>query len=127
MRRWVLVFLLIVMPFQMVWGAAATYCEHEKQGATHFGHHEHKHHGSEQSDHGVAGVHADCGTCHLGNAASIPAVLVLVAAALPTAPVEYLQPRYASCVPPGLERPQRCSASHAVRFGSGAASVSLTS
>jgi hypothetical protein len=120
MRRWLLVFLLIVMPFQMVWGAAATYCAHEKQAAVmHFGHHEHKHHGADQADKAGANVHADCGSCHLGNPASVPAALAVAVPPPAADPVEYRQPRYASRIPPGLERPQKWPDSNAVRFGSG--------
>jgi hypothetical protein len=45
MRRWVFAFLLFVVPFQLVWGAAAPYCAHETSVSAkkHFGHHEHKH------------------------------------------------------------------------------------
>lgn len=45
MRRWVFAFLLFVVPFQLVWGAAAPYCAHEAgiSAKKHFGHHEHKH------------------------------------------------------------------------------------
>lgn len=45
MRRWVFAFLLFVVPFQLVWGAAAPYCAHEAAASAkkHFGHHEHKH------------------------------------------------------------------------------------
>ena len=45
MRRWLFIFLLLVLPFQMVWAAAAPYCAHEVNPSAkkHFGHHEHKH------------------------------------------------------------------------------------
>lgn len=67
--------MLVLLPFQFVWGAAAGYCQHE-EGATavHFGHHAHKHQGkvvklSGQSSTDRASVadsdDYDCGYCHL--------------------------------------------------------------
>jgi len=37
--------LLLVLPFQMIWAAAAPYCAHETNtsASKHFGHHEHRH------------------------------------------------------------------------------------
>lgn len=44
MRRWFMLFMLIVLPLQFTSAAAATYCRHESSGlAKHFGHHEHRH------------------------------------------------------------------------------------
>lgn len=44
MRRWLLTFLLVLLPLQFVWGAAAPYCKHEESPAVqHVGHHEHRH------------------------------------------------------------------------------------
>ena len=37
-------FLLIVLPLQISWAVAATYCQHETGSTQHFGHHDHKHH-----------------------------------------------------------------------------------
>lgn len=76
MQRIVLVFLLLLLPVQWTWAAAASICRHESSiHANHFGHHEHRHDhpagviGSvdlsddtqQQSD---SSVHADCATCH---------------------------------------------------------------
>lgn len=75
MHRWLLVLLLVVMPVQFVWAAAAPYCGHEtsESASKHFGHHFHKHQGSTTSDAskaGGAGVlggdDVDCVLCHLG-------------------------------------------------------------
>ena len=80
MRRWLILVLLTVLPFQFATAAAASYCRHEAGLAKHFGHHEHQH--------GAAGDHAsafkapdgdshkstgansdpDCEYCHLGAA-----------------------------------------------------------
>src|SRR6218665_1153099 len=79
MQRIVLVFLLLLLPVQWTWAAAASICRHESGiHAQHFGHHEHRHDhqagttasanspdlAKAQNDSGAGGVHADCGTCH---------------------------------------------------------------
>ena len=78
--RWVsralIIFMLMLLPFQFVWGAAAGYCAHEQGAAVkHFGHHVHKHPGkllkaSDQSSpdkKAFAGDDdSDCASCHLG-------------------------------------------------------------
>lgn len=47
MRRWFSILLLVLLPIQFSWAAAAAYCEHESGArADHFGHHEHDHQGS---------------------------------------------------------------------------------
>jgi hypothetical protein len=67
--------MLALLPFQLVWGAAASYCQHE-QGSSiqHFGHHVHKHQGKalKTSGQGTADGKSligdddpDCATCHL--------------------------------------------------------------
>ncbi len=44
MRRWLTVFLLILLPLQLSWAVAATYCAHEADpAASHVGHHQHRH------------------------------------------------------------------------------------
>lgn len=44
LRRFILLCLVFVLPFQMAWAAAGAYCEHEQgQAAHHFGHHDHVH------------------------------------------------------------------------------------
>ncbi|UXH77394.1 cobalt-zinc-cadmium resistance protein [Roseateles amylovorans] len=96
MRRWIHVFLLLVLPLQFSWGVAATYCQHEASPrAAHFGHHTHQHRDSgvdatsktsaktsDPSDktskvngHADGSVKltklsadGDCGTCHFGSA-----------------------------------------------------------
>ena len=74
MRRWVLMVMLLVLPFQLVWGAAAPYCAHEASASVdpHFGHHEHQHGadapGDASSEHSASklpgGNDLDCGLCH---------------------------------------------------------------
>jgi hypothetical protein len=71
MRRFVLVFMMVLLPLQWSWAAAASVCEHES-GKAHFGHHEHQHGGTGSSgqadadvDHGddSLGDHPDCQAC----------------------------------------------------------------
>ncbi len=73
MRRWFAVLLLMLLPLQAVWAAAAPYCAHEEDPATmHVGHHSHEHQGAQQDDNGSeapAGSHADCHVCHGAGAA----------------------------------------------------------
>lgn len=87
MRRLLLVFLLVLMPMQMLWSAAANYCQHETphsdshssvSRSAHFGHHLHLHSPSHEdigSAHGMGGgIHAtapdlDCHTCHSSSTA----------------------------------------------------------
>lgn len=83
MRRWLSLLLLVLLPLQFTWGAAAAYCGHETaREARHVGHHVHAHgDGAQQaqSDKSApAGQDADktqaktkvaldedCGVCHL--------------------------------------------------------------
>ena len=76
MRRWLSIFLLIVLPLQISWAEAATYCQHETGSATHFGHHDHKHQtdDSEKLAKGsISDVDNDCGVCHAGCIAALTA------------------------------------------------------
>jgi hypothetical protein len=50
MRRWLTVFLLILLPLQLSWAVAATYCAHETDPkVNHIGHHEHRHDKAEKA------------------------------------------------------------------------------
>jgi hypothetical protein len=75
MKRLLIILMLIVVPLQLSWAAAAAYCEHESQPKTvHFGHHEHKHIASAaeiKSDvsKSAAAIDGDCTSCHLGGIA----------------------------------------------------------
>ena len=80
MRRWLTILMLLVLPGQFAWSAAAAYCQHEQVPAkAHIGHHVHEHEapgdsGSQASD--ESGDHLaskagnfvgdnDCGYCNL--------------------------------------------------------------
>lgn len=84
MRRWLLIFLLLLLPFQFSWAASAAYCQHERDlQARHWGHHEHpSESGSEnnaraddtQKSPGTQpnAVLGDCAVCHLGHTQHMP-------------------------------------------------------
>jgi cytochrome c5 len=113
MRRWLLVLLLLVLPLQFAWAAAAPYCAHEATPAAskHPGHHQHVHQGGSDvakagdDGNGIGTDHTDCASCHAGAAATLPPP----AAGLATAPRDVLreQPlaRYRSHTPAGPECP----------------------
>jgi len=79
MRRYLILFLLVLMPLQFSWAAAGAYCGHEAgEKAQHFGHHPHQHaSGDKSSDVGTGkvekqkGSHPDCSACHAGVVALI--------------------------------------------------------
>lgn len=90
MRRFIIILMLSLLPFQFVWAAAASYCQHEQSaGTSHFGHHFHKHHGkllkssaesSPDKKLNVADDDLDCACCHLACLSpvvqALPSVLV---------------------------------------------------
>lgn len=94
MRRWLTILLLVFLPLQFSWTAAAAYCQHEQaSGSGHFGHHEHKHaastaskadaapdaaHGDDSDDSAPApgAQHTDCAFCHLSVAKSFGSLAV---------------------------------------------------
>jgi hypothetical protein len=74
MRRWLSIFLLIVLPLQISWAVAATYCQHETGSTKHFGHHDHKHQaedGEKLAKGSVSDVDNDCAVCHAGCVAAL--------------------------------------------------------
>ena len=114
MRRTLLICLMMLLPFQWVWAAAASACTHEAEvSATHFGHHAHEHvvgkvNAVADADQGLPGAdHADCGVCHLW------AAKACVSASLQPCPECGPEPGsaaafdYDSHVPSGPERPDR--------------------
>ena len=127
MRRWLVVFLLLVLPLQFAWAAAAPYCAHETAAAAskHPGHHQHVHQdGSEAAnaddEGGGAGVkHTDCASCHAGCAATLPLSATALAAAPRDGVGEHSPPRYRSHTPWGPERPDIVELTPAARLGGG--------
>lgn len=84
MSRWVIVFMLALLPLQFSWAAAASYCLHERAPSKvqHLGHHEHQHQvddaraqPTKAGDSGMDIPDADCCLCHgLGIAVTYRAV-----------------------------------------------------
>ncbi|MCK6374823.1 MAG: hypothetical protein L6Q69_12050 [Zoogloea sp.] len=134
MRHWVLAFLLLVVPFQLVWGSAAPYCAHEASASAkkHFGHHEHKHQAggevvSATDDAGDAtgAFHVDCDSCHLSCSAFFPAASPAVETLPDGDAMRLPEPRYESHIPASALRPDRAHATPAARFGGDVVLVSL--
>lgn len=80
MRRFLMIFLLVLMPLQLSWAAMASYCQHESGvAAKHVGHHEHQHKAqSDQPDEGktksLGTIDGDCGFCHASCATIVSAL-----------------------------------------------------
>lgn len=71
MRRYVLVFLMLVLPLQWSWAAVVSTCLHEPGDVQHLGHHaqEHVHasadlHGDDADGADGACLDSDCASCH---------------------------------------------------------------
>lgn len=89
MHKALVIFLLVLLPVQFVWGAAAVYCQHEQGNeVSHFGHHLHKHQGkvtksvdgSSDKTKLVSGEDVDCVSCHLSCAPVVSDVRLRVLA-----------------------------------------------
>jgi hypothetical protein len=112
MRRLFFIFLLVIVPFQLSWGAAAVYCKHESNPvAAHFGHHRHKHAASsEESKSSPAKLQfadTDCAVCQLAGIGFAPTSESSQSAALTSVDAETeLKPLGASICPSPPERPQ---------------------
>ena len=116
MRRFVLICMVLLLPVQWTWAAAAAYCTHETGAAVqHVGHHEHKH----QADRGDQGgkkaaanatVDDDCSVCHLSG------LQCLGPSTAPAPVVQTTPPKldhgvfFSSHIPSGPERPDRSRA-----------------
>jgi hypothetical protein len=109
MRRWIALVLLLLLPLQGAWAAAAAYCSHEAQPAAsaHLGHHEHAHAAGDsappQPD-GTAIDHPDCAGCH-GTAAAPADSAALAAWADPSRPAASPAPRLSLIHLPPPDRP----------------------
>lgn len=67
MRRVLAFLILLIVPLQMSYAAAAAYCEHESRPAQggHLGHHAHQHQESPAGKSKIPGkLHPDCAQCH---------------------------------------------------------------
>jgi len=111
MRRVLAIFLLVWLPLQSIWAAAAPYCQHEASEASHLGHHPHEHRHAKADDHkpdpagdGVGMDHADCHVCH----AASPAVVALGGCfACPALDDMSLDTRQVRLTAPPSSRPER--------------------
>lgn len=121
MRRFVALLLLVLLPLQAIWAAAAPYCQHEAEAASHhIGHHqpEHAHapavdaadatdvHGNPGDQAGdAASTHSDCHTCHGGTvlAHEVRPLQVMLATTQPAPAAVHGLPA------PPTERPDRPS------------------
>lgn len=75
MRRWLVLFFVVLLPLQFAWSAASAYCQHEtgEQQSQHFGHHFHAHKGeAKKSAAGKLMADPDCANCHAAGAPAIP-------------------------------------------------------
>lgn len=87
MRRLLIILMMVVLPLQLSWAVAATYCQHESRPvASHFGHHVHKHlakpgDGKSSTSPSKLLSDDDCTVCHLGSAGivSMPSFFIPVA------------------------------------------------
>ena len=62
MRRWLLIFLLLLLPFQFSWAASAAYCQHERDTRPeHWGHHQDEPNRTDRT-HNVGGAKQDTST-----------------------------------------------------------------
>jgi len=67
-KKYLLILLMLILPVQYAWSAAAVYCQHEQKSPFHFGHHAHQHKASsdEHGGHGkVNSADTDCEYCHM--------------------------------------------------------------
>lgn len=117
MRRFLTVLLLLVLPLQLSWAAAASYCQHggAAEVAGHLGHHAHQHvqgadlaaaeEAPQNGDDKAPCVDDDCAYCHLGCLKTVGApVMVLDVAPRPAFDTPAVPP-IASHIPAGLDRP----------------------
>lgn len=127
MRRLFILFMLVLLPFQFVWGSAAQYCTHESssQASAHFGHHSHAHEGGDEAAK-TSGVgvslgtfDGDCASCHLGTATSLLGETLVVHSPEHGRSLSDHVTLYQSHIPIGLERPDRSELTTAARFGGG--------
>jgi hypothetical protein len=83
-KRLLALLIAVLLPLQLAWGMAASYCQHEQaaSGAGHFGHHSHVHvdaqHGAKNPGGSALQTDLDCTGCHAATSA--------VPTALPTLP-----------------------------------------
>lgn len=107
MRRYLVILLLVLLPFQMTWSAVGVYCQHEQGiAAKHVGHHDHQHKQGKQSSKAAGGVDADCNYCHVGSV-NLPSASSLLATPTVSLLISLpVLPSLPSAVPHKPERPK---------------------
>lgn len=114
MKRFILIFLLGLLPLQMSWAVVTGYCQHEEgKAAQHFGHHEHKHDASSGNKQnkgndkksGFAFNDADCGCHHLCCATIISSEHRQLSFSQNSTSVEFQLSSYQSHLPDGPLKP----------------------
>lgn len=110
MRRFFSLLLMLLLPLQFSFAAAAAYCVDEKpEVAAHFGHHDHADADLTAADDADAGQ-ADCGVCHLACAKAQSAIYLPTVTPEPQAPVAFLHDSFPQHEPEPSDRPPIVSA-----------------
>jgi hypothetical protein len=81
MKSFFAILLLVLLPLNAAFAAAAGYCQHQQETAqaAHFGHHAHQHDSAaDKADNSGAQIDPDCGFCHLSFSSFIPALVHLL-------------------------------------------------
>lgn len=110
MKRYLVIFLLVLLPLQFSWAAMVSYCQHETGvAAKHPGHHTHDHGSADHQESSKnssqsAGMYHDCATCHMGCTADMVSDLGKT-----TVVASYDHPLHLQVIPSPLsrERPER--------------------
>ncbi|MDB5828482.1 MAG: czcI [Variovorax sp.] len=113
MRRYLLVFLMLLLPLQSVWSAAATICAHEQTqaGERHFGHHEAHHATNGATDDANASGASDADHHHVLNVHPVShAAPLALPMAQATRHIPAVSDPYPSAHIASLERPPKTSA-----------------
>ena len=77
MKKYLVIFLLVLLPMQLSWAAVTSYCQHETGvSSKHLGHHSHEHTSidnpsSPERSTNLVGLDHDCTSCHVGCAAAL--------------------------------------------------------
>jgi hypothetical protein len=110
MKRFVLMFLMLLLPLQFSWAGVSFYCQHETGAAAqHVGHHAHQHQKSpDAGDDGSAPgkAHADCGYCHLAHSCAVVAAVSVPAFSCDAAAIAAQPDTLSSHFSEGPERPK---------------------
>jgi len=112
MRRWIAILLMIVLPLQLSWAVAASYCQDEQgMGVQHFGHHAHLNHDVVDAGQNLAKgqqqAESDCGCAgQLCGAHFLPVEPEGLADVMPSQQISTaVSCAYPPSDPPRIERP----------------------